>query len=278
MSSAQIPTFVIGGYLGAGKTTFINAFLATGTPNVAVVVNDFGEVNIDAALISERHADTIELTNGCVCCAVGQSLADTLYTLLDRPHLPAMILIEASGVADPSNVAAYTHIAGLAPAGVLVLVDAREVKRTHANPLLRTTIERQLRSANLLAITKHEIATSGELADAQTLITTLAPTTTAITVDTDVLAHLMASDDSATPRESGAPHARFSTTLHHFTSPPSQDELVQFLSGLSPSVVRAKGIVMASNGSAVLGQKTGQHFTITPTTLPPTGIVVISAD
>lgn len=278
MSNTPILTFVIGGYLGAGKTTFINAFLATGTPNVAVVVNDFGEVNIDAALISERHADTIELTNGCVCCAIGQSLADTLFTLLDRPVLPTMILIEASGVADPSSVAAYTHIAGLAPAGVLVLVDAREVVTTHSNPLLRSTIERQIRSANLLAITKHDVATQTELAASRALVTELAPTTTAIMVATDVLAEMMSVDDSRAVDDHEASHPLFTTTVHHFATPPTRSELDQFLSDLPPSVVRAKGVVTTSDGSSVLVQRTGGHCAITSTDLSPTGIVIISAE
>jgi G3E family GTPase len=106
----RIPVLVIGGYLGAGKTTLINRMLTTATQRIAVVVNDFGSVNIDASLIRERHNDTIELTNGCICCAVGESLADVLFTILERAELPEVVVIEASGVANPAAVAYNTGI------------------------------------------------------------------------------------------------------------------------------------------------------------------------
>ncbi|MTA40145.1 MAG: GTP-binding protein, partial [Actinobacteria bacterium] len=98
---ASIPVHVIGGYLGSGKTTLLNALLESAQEPIAVIVNDFGEVNIDGSLISAVHDDVIELTNGCICCAVGTSLADVLFTILDRAELPSQIVIEASGVADP---------------------------------------------------------------------------------------------------------------------------------------------------------------------------------
>ena len=63
------PLTLVGGYLGSGKTTLINRFLASpDAGRTAVVVNDFGDVNIDAALIRAAGADTLELTNGCICC------------------------------------------------------------------------------------------------------------------------------------------------------------------------------------------------------------------
>lgn len=64
---AMMPMTIIGGCLGAGKTTLVNEFLAAaGGRRVAVVVNDFGSVNIDAALVRSRSEDTLELANGCV--------------------------------------------------------------------------------------------------------------------------------------------------------------------------------------------------------------------
>ncbi|HLB75609.1 MAG TPA: GTP-binding protein, partial [Candidatus Dormibacteraeota bacterium] len=69
---APIPMVVVGGYLGAGKTTLLNRLLerADGL-RVAVLVNDFGEINIDAALIRTRSSDVLQLENGCICCSIG---------------------------------------------------------------------------------------------------------------------------------------------------------------------------------------------------------------
>ena len=65
----RVPVTLVGGYLGSGKTTLINELLGRTDRPIAVLVNDVGEVNVDAALISRRSSDTIELTDGCVCCS-----------------------------------------------------------------------------------------------------------------------------------------------------------------------------------------------------------------
>ena len=67
----DLPLTLVGGYLGSGKTTWINARLAAaGGVRFAVMVNDFGDLNVDAALIADQGAHTVELTNGCVCCSI----------------------------------------------------------------------------------------------------------------------------------------------------------------------------------------------------------------
>ena len=276
MTVPRIPTFVIGGYLGAGKTTFINALLTGGVTNVAVVVNDFGDVNIDASLIAQTHADTIELTNGCVCCAIGGSLADTLFTLLDRQTVPSTIIIEASGVADPASVAAYTHISGLSPAGTVVFVDASQFAENHQNHLIRSTLERQVRGAHLLAFTKTDIASAQHIADAQTLVTSLAPNTATVSAPADVLAFLVEAKPSALIQPDTGSHD--SSRTHHFPQAPSREELVTFLSELPRSVVRAKGIVELSDGSCVLVQQTGHHRALSAIDATTTGIVLISSE
>ena len=91
---------IVGGFLGAGKTTLINSLLSTATEPIAVIVNDIGEINIDAALISSVTDDTLELTNGCVCCSIGDSLATTLRDLCQRPEPPERIVLECSGAAE----------------------------------------------------------------------------------------------------------------------------------------------------------------------------------
>ncbi len=82
-SSAKIPVTVVGGFLGAGKTTYLNHLLRTGSARYAVLVNDFGAVNIDAGLIAQHDGTTMTLTNGCVCCSIGGGFLDTLGRILD---------------------------------------------------------------------------------------------------------------------------------------------------------------------------------------------------
>jgi cobalamin biosynthesis protein CobW len=99
----MIPVLVVSGFLGSGKTTLVRHLLAdarrTGT-RVAVVSNEFGELGIDAALLSQANEDYVELTGGCVCCKLSDALVETLEILRERAH-PDRIVIETSGVALP---------------------------------------------------------------------------------------------------------------------------------------------------------------------------------
>src|ERR1700679_1079997 len=83
--SGPLPISVLTGFLGSGKTTFLGrALVSPGMADTAVVINEFGAVGLDHLLVEAVDQEVLELPNGCVCCAVRQDLADTLYSLLRR--------------------------------------------------------------------------------------------------------------------------------------------------------------------------------------------------
>ena len=159
LPSCRTPLTVIGGFLGAGKTTLLNHWLRhAGGRRLAVLVNDFGALNIDAALIAASGADSIALSNGCVCCQIGDDLSLALIGLLQlQPPFDA-IVVEASGVSDPWRIA---QIALADPAlglgGVIVLVDSAALPAHARDPLLADTLQRQLDSADVLVLNKSDL-------------------------------------------------------------------------------------------------------------------------
>jgi len=273
---AHIPVLVIGGYLGAGKTTLINKMLSDATQRIAVVVNDFGSVNIDASLIREQHNDTIELTNGCICCAVGESLADVLFTILERAELPEVVVIEASGVANPAAVAAFAHIDGFHHFGNVVLVDALHAAITANDPLVGKTFAIQVQAANLLAITKTDEAEESAVAHVQSLISPLTPTTPIVSAGGATLASLIMDIGPGSEITVKETHNTFDTTTLSHVSAQDESQLRTFVQNFPPSVVRAKGVVELADGTRRLVQKVGTTVSITTTALPSSGIVVIS--
>lgn len=161
----MIPTIVIGGYLGAGKTTLVNHLLrgASGR-RITVLVNDFGSVNIDADLIEAHNGDMLSLSGGCLCCSVGVDLVGTLKTVVGRHPAPDLVLIETSGVALPAAAASTARLApGVAIEGIVVLVDASRLNALAADRYVGQLVRQQWRQADLLLLNQADRVPPEEL-------------------------------------------------------------------------------------------------------------------
>ena len=175
-----LPTTTVSGYLGAGKTTLVNRLLAE--PHglaITVLVNDFGAVALDDALIEARDGDVISLANGCMCCQIGGALYDTIDAILALRTQGKRIdhlVIETSGVADPARIAEIAEAEPeLEAAHTLVLVDAVNWRHAVGNPRLADTLLRQIEGATLVALAKTDAVDAAALPELVVEIETLAP-------------------------------------------------------------------------------------------------------
>lgn len=151
-----IPVTVVAGFLGAGKTTYLNHLIQGGLPRDAlIIVNDFGDINIDAALIDYRDDNIIQLSNGCICCTLGGTLAEQLAQALRIRAAPGAILIEASGVANPARIADIARISRrLRLAGVVCIIDGSQARQHAESPLIGDAWQTQLAAADRLLVNR----------------------------------------------------------------------------------------------------------------------------
>ena len=179
-TNPPVPFTVIGGFLGAGKTTLLNNLLAEPSGvRYAVLVNDFGELNIDESLIRAHDGETLSLTNGCVCCSISDDFISTIINLVQRAEEFDQIVIEASGVSEPARIMDIARLdPDLIPNGTIVLVDSAEVRSHFEDRYVGRVVMEQLKTADLLIVNKTDLVEEEELFRLETWLEEVAPSVT----------------------------------------------------------------------------------------------------
>lgn len=276
LPGARLPVTIVGGYLGAGKTTLINHLLRhAGGRRLAIVVNDFGDIAIDADLIEARSADTISIAGGCVCCSIGSDLLQTLERLRGAPVAFDQVLIETSGVALPRSVrAAVSLAAGFDVAATIVLADAATIVRQACDRYVGDTVLAQLAAADLLVLTKCDLVAADPPEALERWLEengVVAPVLRAVEgrLPPEILLGEAAPErpPNARPdvlRAFAHRGAEYDTEAFAVERGVDARQLAAALAAHCPPLVRAKGVVPSHDGSMQVIQLVGRQWRVGP--------------
>jgi len=174
-----IPVTILTGFLGAGKTTVLNHILhAEHGLRVALLVNDFGKINIDSQLVADvSEQDTIELSNGCICCTIRGDLLQAMMNMIRRETPPEYIIIEASGVSDPLEIALTFRTPELQNTilvdSVLTVIDTEQVRSLQGENEILAVM--QVGAADLVLLNKVDLVDDTQRDDVKKWVKSIVP-------------------------------------------------------------------------------------------------------
>ncbi|MEM7019958.1 MAG: GTP-binding protein [Pseudomonadota bacterium] len=254
---------VLGGHLGAGKTTLLNHILKNNDgQRFALLINDFGDINIDAQLVESQDERQINLTNGCVCCSLSDGFYEALDTLQTMEPPPKHIIVEASGVADVQNLAQYGFSNSLSLAGVIVVADAETVQAKANDKYVAQTVRRQLNAADMIILNKKDLVTPEKLGQVHDWLRDLLPSTSIATaVQCDIPVAIVLGMSSVAKNDEHKHHAHESYVSWHLENrlSYSRTQLEMFMAQLDTNIIRAKGLFMNTAGGVIEMQIVGKR-------------------
>jgi G3E family GTPase len=262
---SSIPLTLITGFLGSGKSTFINhAIRSNAQTRFGVLVNEFGNIGIENEIIKAHEDDVVELEGGCMCCRLRGDLVEALRSLLSHADSIDQVLVEASGLSDPLPIANTFHGTNLESRvhfdAMICMIDALHFHEAYRD---YTVAVRQLNYAGFLLITKAHACSGAHLEALRARLSGMAPEARIGVLDVDIsaadvigaaaeltaLQGLLFSDGRSSEHHGSGhsqEHPELTVRLCTTEEPTSKDAVDQALRRLGPQLLRAKGRIFVS--------------------------------
>ena len=268
----MIPIVLVTGFLGSGKTTFINWLLEKQKDlKISIILNEFGDIKLESQFITKKTANIVELANGCMCCVAKSDIPRVVSYILEHSPNTEYILIEASGLSDPDPVREALQTPPVNKSTFLestvCVIDAVNFEKMRSE---HPIINAQIADADLVVISKASEAGTENTERVKALVENLTPDVKTIIFEPNLSADIFLPRTSmpvnkATVSSHEHIHEEYQIYLFESEQALSQESLIQYMRLLQSEIIRVKGIVKTKNQMGqeffVRIQKVGNHVT-----------------
>ena len=275
---SAIPFTVIGGFLGAGKTTLLNHVLTSADDvRYAVLVNDFGAINIDEGLIASHQGETVALANGCICCSLANGFVSAMLKLMQHVDAFDHIIVEASGVSNPDRIMDFARLdPDLHEDAIIVLVDALNFPDQLADSYLSEVVKQQINSADIVILNKNDLVGASAVVAIEERLKNINPNAPVIIERVASLPLELVLNCSGGNQLRPHPPGKqkhydheehlFQSAAFHSNGTIDQHAFERFLGLLPPGILRGKGRLILTTGR-YLWHRVGSRSELTKTAL-----------
>ncbi len=273
LSDSRVPVTIITGYLGAGKTSLLKNLLATTNKKLAIIMNEFGDLDIDGKLIEGKNVTMSELSGGCVCCSMTGEFELAVKEILEKAK-PDWIIIETTGVAEPSALSSdiQNELEMVRLDAIVTVVDGDAMIRF---PSIGHTGLEQIEMANVLLLNKLDLLTEKQVSDVNSKLRSINPNAIiAKSIRGKVPAQFLFGINKQSSMQKHTVHTPEEEFFTYECGSVDEKKFRKFAERLLPAVFRAKGFVLLGKKSFSFNYVAGR-FELEPFAAEKTQLVFI---
>lgn len=289
----MVPIILLTGFLGAGKTTFLN-WLLKNNPEVkiSIILNEFGDTHLETQFVKQQTGNVVELANGCMCCVAKSDIPRVISFILANSPQTEYILIEASGLSDPDPVHEALKTPPVSTStnleSTICIVDAVNFETMRTQNAIITS---QIADSDLVIISKVTEAGNEKVERVTTILRNLTPDVRVLSFTDDIPSSIFLtktipvhSEKPVDPNQSHV-HEEYQTIIFESEQVLQFEKVVDILGQLPDTIIRIKGVAQCQNNQAEMFwaqiQKVGSRFSVdeyTPTTPAKTTILCVGKE
>ncbi|MBI4153887.1 GTP-binding protein [Candidatus Woesearchaeota archaeon] len=253
----RTPISIITGYLGAGKTTLLQRILEKTDKKIAIIMNEFGEIAIDAKIVKGKNVNIAELAGGCVCCSLTGEFEAAVKEIIEKIQ-PDMIIVETTGVAEPDSIIddVRDNLPGVKLDSVITIADADSLVKY---PRMGHTGQIQIEMADVILLNKIDLVSREQLTGIRKMLKEM--NSRAMVVETErchVDTGLLFGFETEKKTESHEPHMPEETWFSYSSGLMDMMLFEEFVEAMPKQIYRAKGFVKFPEGTFLFSYVSGR--------------------